>query len=42
MKINHLVVFLFLTNFSAVTSQEKVININWVDDKTYLSEFKLF
>jgi hypothetical protein len=42
MKINHLVVFLFLINFSAVTSQEKVININWVDDKTYLSEFKSF
>ena len=42
MKINHLVVFLFLTNFFAVTSQEKVININWVDDKTYLSEFNSF
>jgi len=42
MKFNHLVVFLFSINFCTVASQEKVININWVDDKTYLSEFKSF
>ena len=42
MKINPLVVFLFLINVYSVASQEKVININWVDNKTYLSEFKSF
>ena len=42
MKINQLVVLLFLINFYSVTSQEKVIKINWVDNKTYLSEFKSF
>ena len=42
MKINQLVVFLFLINFCSVASQEKLININWVDNKTYLSEFNSF
>ena len=42
MKINPLVVFLFLINFCSVASQEKLININWVDNKTYLSEFNSF
>ncbi|MDC1310131.1 type IX secretion system sortase PorU [Flavobacteriaceae bacterium] len=42
MKINQLVVFLFLINFCSAASQEKLININWVDNKTYLSEFNSF
>ena len=42
MKINQLVVFLLLINFCSVASQEKLININWVDNKTYLSESSSF
>ena len=42
MKINQLVAFLLLINFCSVTSQEKLININWVDNKTYLSESNSF
>ena len=42
MKINQLVAFLLLINFCSVASQEKLININWVDNKTYLSESNSF
>ena len=42
MKINQLVVFLFFINFYSIYSQEKSININWVKNKTYLSEFNKF
>ena len=42
MKINQLVFLLLLINFCSATSQEKLININWVDNKTYLSEFNSF
>ena len=42
MKINQLVVFLFLFNFYSISSQKKLININWVENKSYLSEFNKF
>jgi hypothetical protein len=42
MKNNHLLVFLFLINFCVIASEEKLIEINWVDDKTYMSEFNSF
>ena len=42
MKINYLFVFLFLIKHFTVSSQEKLIKINWVDNKTYLSEFNSF
>jgi hypothetical protein len=42
MKFNQLVAFLFLFNSYSVLSQEKLININWVENKTYLSEVNKF
>ena len=42
MKFNQLVVFLFLFNFYSIASQEKLININWVENKAYISEFNKF
>ena len=42
MKFNQLVVFLFLFNFYSISSQKKLININWVENKAYISEFNQF
>ena len=36
------VVFLFLTNLFSITAQEKLIEINWVNYKNYVSEFNNF
>ena len=36
------VVFLFLANLFLITAQEKLIDINWVNYKNYVSEFNKF